>query len=368
MAGPKAIIHLNRLKANYDLVKKQVKGKPIMAVVKANGYGHGGIACAKVLESHGCQYFAVFTIDEAIELRQSGIKSDILIFSRMDPSRLGEALEYQFTLNMCNESDLSALISYYGEKGICPKVHLKVDTGMTRLGLDIDASESLIQKLINHPEIPCEGIYSHFATADEGDLSYAYKQEADFNSVLKYAGEKGYSFKYVHFSNSGAVLNINQEPYNIVRVGMLLYGAFPSNEVPMDLPFKPVMEFRATIVSVRHVPADTHVSYGGVYSTKSNTNIGVIQCGFADGYPRPWYENGYVSFHGRHFKIAGRICMDQFMVDFGETIPVEGDEVLLIGENANDAVRMETIAQNIYSTPYVLATAIGGRTQRIYQD
>jgi len=226
----------------------------------------------------------------------------------------------------------------------------------------------MIEQLNVNPEIDCEGIYSHFATADEGDLSYAYEQESKFNSVLENARNRGYTFKYVHFSNSGAALNMDQTNYNIVRIGMLLYGAFPSDEVPMDLNLRPVMEFKAPIVAVRNVSKGTQISYGGVYQSGTNTNIGVIQCGFADGFPRPWYESGYISYRGNKFKIAGRICMDQFMVDFKDTFPTEGEEVLLIGENGKDSIRMETIAENIQLTPYVIATAIGGRTQRIYQD
>ncbi|MBT3478162.1 MAG: alanine racemase [Candidatus Marinimicrobia bacterium] len=368
MVGPKAKIHLNRLKLNYDLIQNQVQGKPLMAVVKANGYGHGGVDCAKSLESHGCRFFAVFHLDEGIELREAGIKSEILVFSRIDSARLGKAISNDLILNISSSSDLPDLISYYDAKNVCPKVHIKVDTGMTRLGYNTVEIETLIHTLKDNPQIPCEGIYSHFSTADEGDLSYAYEQEAKFKIVLDIADEIGYAFKYIHFSNSGAVLNMDQSSYNIVRVGMLLYGAFPSNEVPKSLPVQPVMEFRAPVVEVRQVSAGTQVSYGGVYKTKFETNIGVIQCGFADGIPRPWYEGGYVSFNGRHFKIAGRICMDQFMVDFEETKPVFGDEVLLIGESGNDDVRMEMIAEKINSTPYVLATAIGGRTHRIYQD
>ncbi|MGY8780279.1 MAG: alanine racemase [Fidelibacterota bacterium] len=368
MVGPKAKIHLERLKANYDLIQNRVNRKPLMAVVKANGYGHGGVACAKSLESHGCRFFAVFNIDEGIELREAGIKSNILVFSRIDPSRLEEAVSYNLILNISNQSDLPDLISYYKAKKNCPKVHIKVDTGMTRLGYKLGEIEGLIQKLKKNPQILCEGIYSHYATADEGDLSYAYEQETKFKSVLDIANKIGYLFKYIHFSNSGAILNMDQSLYNIVRVGMLLYGAFPSDQVPDDLPLQPIMTFTAPVVEIRHVSAGTQISYGGVYATESDTNIGVIQCGFADGIPRSWYEGGYVSYKGRQFKIAGRICMDQFMVDFEDVNPKFGEEVLLIGKIGNDTILMETIAAKINSTPYVLATAIGGRTQRIYQD
>jgi len=367
MISPKVTIHLDRLEANFDLVKKKVNGKTIMAVVKANGYGHGGATCAKTLEGHGCDFFAVFSIDEGIELRDAGIQSDILIFSRLDQSRLNEAINYNLILNISHRMDLENVITYHKETGFSIRTHLKVDTGMTRLGIDVDSIPEVIQLLVDYPEIKCEGIYSHFATADEGDLSYAIEQQTKFKSILNVADDMGYSFNNIHLSNSGAVLNVDQSLYNVVRVGMLLYGAFPSSEVPMDLPIQPVMTFKAPIVTVRKVPAGTHVSYGGVYETDSITHIGVIQCGFADGLPRPWYEKGYVSHNGKKIKIAGRICMDQFMVDFGNTIPNEGDEVLMIGQEGHDEIRIETISNAIQSTPYVIATGIGGRTKRIYQ-
>jgi len=368
MRGPKATIHLDRLIANYNRVKTRVNHKPIMAVVKANGYGHGAVGCAQALESHGCQFFGVFTLEEGIELRDAGITSDILVFSRMDTENLNGAIQNNLTLNVANSHDVDVLVQYYKSTGQSPKFHLKVETGMTRLGIDMDAMDHVIHQLVDHPHLPCEGIYSHYATADEGDLTYALAQEAKFKSVLALAAQKGIKFNHIHFSNSGAVLNMDQSEYNLIRVGMLLYGAYPSDEVPQDLNIQPVMTFTAPIVNVRHVPQNTAVSYGGVYHTKSDTNIGVIQCGFSDGLPRPWYVDGYVSYGGINYPIAGRICMDQFMVDFGDTEPIEGEDVLLMGKWEEGEITMETIAKSIDSTPYVLSTAIGGRTERIYQD
>ena len=199
-------------------------------------------------------------------------------------------------------------------------------------------------------------------------MTYAHHQQEKFNSVLRLAGEIGISFKNIHCSNSGGILNLDQDKMSHIRVGMLLYGAFPSNEVPKKLDILPVMEFRASVVQIRNVKSGTKVSYGGVYETKADTHIVVIQCGFADGFPRPWYDGGYVSYEGRKLNIAGRICMDQFMVDFEELSPNVGDEVLLFGKNDGDMIKMESIADHIKSTPYVLATSIQGRTKRIYKD
>ena len=239
---------------------------------------------------------------------------------------------------------------------------------MTRLGVDFNDVPETLKLIKNHSKINCEGIYSHFSTADEGDLSYAHNQLEKFNAVLKLADDSGILFRSIHCSNSGALMNLDQKRMTHIRVGMMLYGAYPSNEVPQKLDINPVMEFKASIVQVRQVSKGTKVSYGGVYKTESDTNIGVIQCGFADGFPRPWFNGGFVIFQGKQFKIAGRICMDQFMVNFEEENPTIGEEVLLFGLSDNGEIKMETIANHIDSTPYVIATGICGRTRRIYKD
>ena len=364
--GPKAIIHLDRLVHNYRIVKEKVGGRRIMAVVKANAYGHGAVECTKALASDGCDYFAVFTFEEAIELRDAGIAADIFVFSRLHPDILSDAVDRNITLNISHSDDLDSVIGFHAENGESPKVHLKIDTGMTRLGIAMDEAESVLLKLKDADGIRCEGIYSHYATADEGDLGYANMQLGQFNSILHSANALGLTFKIKHFSNSGSVLNIPESGFDAVRVGMLLYGAFPSDEVPADIDIKPVMEFRGPIVHVRRVAAGTQVSYGGVWTAEKDTNIGVIQTGFADGFPRPWYDGGSVSYHGKRYPIAGRVCMDQLMVDFGNEDVLVGEDVLFFGENVTDSLRVEEISDTIGSTPYVLLTAIQGRTERIF--
>lgn len=366
MIGPKAYIHLDRLAYNYELIKKHLNNQRLVTVVKANGYGHGAVECAKALEAAGCDFFAVFTFSEAIELRRTGVKGEILVFCHMDPSNFSSAIEENIIFNISSPDDIDLLIEFHRKTGTCPRTHLKVDTGMTRLGVSTHEMESLILKLKEHPEILCEGLYSHLATADEGDLEYANEQTNLFTQIIKLAKDLELSLEYIHLSNSGAVLNLDQSPYNLVRVGMLLYGAFPSPEVSQKLTLRPVMEFRAPIVALREVNPGTQVSYGGEYITDKKTTIGVIQCGFADGFPRSWYKNGYVMYLGKKYKIAGRICMDQFMVDFSGDHPLIGEEILLIGDGIHGTIRTEDIAREIDSTPYVIFTGIGGRTEYIY--
>ena len=368
MIGPKAIIHLDRLIHNYREIRKHVGDVPLMTVVKANGYGHGAVPIAIALQKEGVNFFAVFTFEEAKELRDNGITGDILIFSRINHTFVEAAADLNITLVISQKIDIDILQDLFQRTHKRPKVHLKIDTGMTRLGVSYDDAENILDDLMYSPEIDCEGIYSHFATADEGDPSYAKWQFDRFNEILKIAEKMEFTFKYRHFSNSGAILNLPETKLNLVRVGMLLYGAYPSNEVPYSLDLKPVMEFVAPIVTVRRVPKGTFVSYGGKYRTNQETNIGVIQCGFADGFPRPWYVDGYVMYKGEKFKIAGRVCMDQLLVDFGEANPLVGEDVLLMGEGKHGSLQAEEISKNIDSTPYVLFTAIGGRTERIFVD
>lgn len=366
MIGPKAIIHLDRLIHNYHEIKKHVGDVPLMTVVKANGYGHGAIPIAQVLQKEGVSFFAVFTFEEAKELRDNGIIGDILIFSRMNLEFVEEAADLNVTLILSQKDDIEILQELFLKNHKRPKVHLKIDTGMTRLGIPFEDAENILNDLMYSPEIDCEGIYSHFATADEGDPTYAKWQFDQFNKILKITEKMEFPIKYRHFSNSGAILNLPESKLDIMRVGMLLYGAYPSDEVPRSLDLKPVMEFVAPIVTVRKVPKGTFISYGGKYKTDKETNIGVIQCGFADGFPRPWFVDGHVMYKGEKFKIAGRVCMDQLTVDFGDTIPQVGENVLLMGESKDGSLRAEEIGQKIGSTPYVLFTAIGGRTERIF--
>ena len=365
MVGPKAYIHLDRLNDNIQQIKSTIGGRNLMLVVKANGYGHGALNIVKYLSYDQNIIFSTFSINEALEIRKSGIKNNIFIFSKIQKSWIHLALENKLWVNATDMDDLKFLNEFYIEEKACPKIHLKFDTGMTRLGFDLQDSDQVFNYILKNPHLPVEGIYSHFSTADEGDLSFVELQLNRFNKAVKRGHEIGLNFKFIHCSNSGALLNNINSMFNMVRIGMLAYGVAPSNEVPMNILVKPVMSFCGPIVNVRRVPENTPVSYGGKYVTDKTTNIGVIQTGFADGFPRPWYENGYVSYEGNNFKIAGRVCMDQFMVDFEDEEPKVGEEVLIFGKKNNDFIPVERIALAIDSTTYVLLTAIHGRTEYI---
>ncbi len=363
--GPKAYIHLDRLCHNYSEIQNHAKSCEIMSIVKTNAYGHGAVLISKALAKFGCKWFGVFTYEEGIELRKGGIKQNIFVLSKMNIDSIESAIEFKFSLNLSSWEDFSLLKNYYQKYKVLPKVHIKIDTGMSRLGFDFSDVEKVLDKISSFKELECEGVYSHFSTADEGDLGYAKTQLSRFQSMLDKAKKNEIFFRFIHCSNSGSLLNLPESQFNMFRVGLLLYGALPSKEVPTSLPIKPVMDFKGTIVSLRKVRGNTPVSYGGIWISTKETTIGVIQTGFADGLPRPWYEKGVVGYNGRYYPISGRICMDQFMVDFGDDTVQIGDDVLLWGDDGENKISVEKISDVICSTPYVVFTSLSERVKRI---
>ena len=368
MTGPKAYIDSSRLKNNIFNIKKSIGDRNLMLVIKANGYGHNAINITNILRSDDSLIFCTFSIGEALEIRRNGIKNRIFIFSKLQEEWLHLAQKYKIWVNASDFDDLVLLTKFFKRNESCPKIHLKFDTGMTRLGFGWEDFQNVFDYIAQNLFLPIDGIYSHFSTADEGDLTFVKTQMKRFTTILRNGTERGFQFNYIHCSNSGAILNNYGRKFNTVRVGMLAYGVAPSNEVPMGISVEPVMTFCGPIVNIRRVPKNTPVSYGGIYLTKKKTNIGVVQMGFADGMPRAWYENGYVSYNGNYYNIAGRICMDQFMVDFGNVMPELGEEVLVFGKRKNDFIPVETIAKDTNTTTYVLLTAINGRTEYIIKE
>ena len=361
--GPKAYIHVGRLKQNLKRIQARIGNRLLLCVVKSNGYGHNAKIIARELSRQDKQIgFAVFAFEEAIELRKEKIKNKILIFSRIHYSWIDEAFHSDLDVTASTIDDLKLLIKLH-KSGICPSFHLNFNTGMNRLGFDYNQCELVFSLLRENPEVPLKGIYSHFATADEQDLKYAYSQLNTFKEIVAIAKDNHINFKYIHCSNSGSILNMDNSIFNMVRVGMILYGVSPSEESLMDEKLSPVMSFCGPIVNIRRVKKGAKISYGGEYSTTKETNIGVVQVGFADGFPRPWFRNGYISYKGEKYKIAGRACMDQFMVDFKESNPKEGDSVLIFGRIGPDHIPIEQIAKEIKTTTYALLTSIHGRTQ-----
>ena len=372
-------INLGAIRHNVKALKK-VLGNDVkfMAVVKADGYGHGAEKVAKVAIKNGTSWLGVARLSEAIELRKAKIEVPILVFGHVSHSDVDTIDDNDLTitlhnLKMAEEISLEAL-----RRGAYIKAHLKVDTGMGRVGLLPDhlrASPAIhnetakeIRAISNLDHIKLEGIYTHLAAADLKDKTYTEYQLENFNLILEELVKEGISIKTCHVANSACIIDLPQVSYDMVRAGISLYGLYPSNEVyKSNVLLKPAMSLKSVITSIKEVPAGFKISYGMTYTTKRTTKIAMVPVGYADGYPRLLSSNGFMLVRGKRAPIAGRVCMDQTMIDVGH-IPVvkPGDEVVLIGKQGKEEISVDEIALSAKTINYEIVSLLATRLPRFY--
>lgn len=353
-----------------NIMKKTGDDVAVMAVVKTDAYGHGAVAVSHALSRIGVDSFAVATIDEATELRNSGIRNPILILGYVFPNDLQAVLEYDIMTTVFS-FDSAKLISDYASKcGKTAKIHIKLDTGMGRIGF-IPSNESLkeIEKIFSLSNIEVDGIFTHFACADEKDKTSARAQAKLFSNFVKELEAKGMSFKRKHICNSAGIMEFPDCYYNMVRSGIITYGLYPSDEVEKDnLELIPALELKSHVAYVKEVDAGFTVSYGSTYTTTGKTKIATIPVGYGDGYPRILSNKGRVLVHGVYAPIIGRVCMDQFMVDVTDVDGIsQGDEVVLIGSQGDNRISVEEIAELANTINYEIVCGINKRVPRIYK-
>lgn len=361
-----AILH--NMEAMHEIISADTK---MMAVVKADGYGHGAVPIAKVIENLPYLYgFGVATIEEGLSLRKSGIKKPILILGYVFPGRYEELVEADlmptvFTWEMA--ADLEQTAARLKQK--C-RIHFAVDTGMSRIGYQADAqSVEEMTRIAEFAHIIVEGIFTHFARADETDKTYAKEQLEKFLDITEQIEKKGLAIPVRHCSNSAGILELPEANLNMVRAGVTLYGLWPSPQVDQSrLSIRPAMSLKSHIACLKELPKGRAVSYGGTYITKGTERIATIPIGYADGYARGLSGNGEVLIHGMRAPICGRICMDQFMVDVTK-IPnaAVGDEVTLIGGDGGGRISIEELGERSGRFNYEFACCIGKRVPRIYR-
>lgn len=367
-----ARIDLNALMNNVNAMKNHLQeGTKIAAVIKTDGYGHGAVPIAKKLDE--VEYiwgFAVATIEEAMELKEAGICKPILIIGFVFEDDYELMVEHDirtavFTLDMAEKLSMTAirLNKEY-------PVHIKVDTGMARIGCMADEEGvQLISKISKLPMIQIEGIFTHFAKADETDKTPAKKQLALFHSFVdKVEKEAGITIPMKHCSNSASIIEICEANMDMVRAGIILYGLWPSDEVDKNIiSLSPVMSLYSSVSYIKTVPEGTQVSYNGTYVTKRVTKIATVPVGYGDGYPRSLSNKGYVLIHGMKAPIIGRICMDQFMVDVTDIPDVRiGDVVTLIGTDVNETITIEMLGSMCDRFNYEFVCDLNKRVPRIY--
>ena len=366
-------IDLDRIRSNMDNMKANIDEKTkMMGVIKTDGYGHGAVAIAQELEPVDYMYgFAVATAEEAHILRMAGIKKPILILGYTFPYSYPMLIEEEIRMAVFREDTLEQLSEAAAKLNKKAKVHVKIDTGMSRIGILPDESGfQFIEKALHTEGIEVEGIFTHFATSDYADKRYAYEQLEKFQKFCAEAEVRfGMEFAVKHCSNSAGILEMPQANMDVVRAGITLYGLSPSDEVAKDIiKLEPVLSFKSTVVYVKTIPAGTAVSYGRTYIADKERTIATIPLGYGDGYPRGLSGKGYVLIHGKKAPILGRVCMDQFMVDVTD-IPEtkENDEVTLIGTDGNETITMEDLGELSGRFNYELACNLGKRIPRVYK-
>lgn len=358
----------------YNIGQIQAALKPdvkIIAVIKADGYGHGAVPIGRILEDLDVVGgYAVATSEEGLILRRAGLKKPIYVLGYTFPYSYGDMIRDDIRMAVFREDMLSELAEAAMKIGKQAKIHIKVDTGMNRIGIRPDTSGTrFIKKALSIQELYLEGIFTHFARADEKNKDSAYKQIDLFSQFLeKIERECGYTVPMKHCSNSAGIIELPQANMNAVRVGIILYGLWPSDEVRKDIVLlQPALSLKSRIVYIKDVEAGVPVSYGGTFVTPKKMRIATIPVGYGDGYPRSLSGKGYVLIHGKKAQILGRVCMDQFMVcvdDIPETVP--GDEVTLIGTDGNECITMELLGELSGRFNYELACDLGKRIPRVY--
>lgn len=360
------VVDLDTIKNNFTAIKNNVGEKTkVLAVIKADSYGHGAIEVARELKNC-CDFFGVADIDEAMQIRIAGFDTPILILGRTDPYYSDVIIKYDIRTTVSCLSDAYALSKEGQKQQKNAKIHIAIDTGMSRIGFQADEIEEIIE-ISKLPFIEIEGIFSHFATADEKDLTRAKKQKEIFDSVIGQLEEKGISVPVKHMSNSAGIINFD-EKYDMVRAGILLYGLYPSHDIDKSrLKVSPAMRWVAKISHMKTLPAGREISYGGTFVTERETVVATVPVGYADGYPRCLSDVGEVLVKGRRVPIIGRICMDQFMIDVTGVPDVTlGSEVTLVGCDGDECLTMEEVSERAYSINYELPCRISRRVPRIY--
>lgn len=359
-------IDLDAIRRNFAAIREKA-GVRVMAVIKADAYGHGAVQVAKLLQAD-CAFFGVSSMLEAMELRRAGLRTPILILGHTPVQAFPTAIMENIRPAIYRFEDAAALSEAAQELGMTAAFHLAVDTGMSRIGFQVTEEEAdLCARIAAMPCLHAEGIFSHFATADCEDLSRARKQAEQFDRFCAMLWQRGVNIPIRHLDNSAGLMNFSCH-YEMVRSGIVTYGMYPSSEVSPDLlKLEPALQWLSRITHVKTLPAGREIGYGGTYTTARPTTVATIPVGYADGYRRNLSGKFYVLIRGQRAPILGRICMDQMMVDVTDIPGVTvNDKVVLVGRCGSEEITMERIAAAADSFNYEFVSGISRRVPRIY--
>lgn len=368
-----AKVDLNAIRHNLLEVRSKLKSDTkLMAIIKADAYGHGAVPLAKAItESVNVDYFGVAIIEEAVELREAGIDKPILILGYTAREQYDLVIAYDVIQTVFQYEMAEALSNEAGRQGKTAKIHIKVDTGMSRIGFS-DTKESVeeIKRIAALEHIKIEGLFSHFACADETDQSATKKQLKRYMEFVDLLEKEQIRIPVKHIANSAGIIEFPEAYFNMVRSGIVTYGIYPSDMVnQQELKLIPAMELISHVIYVKDVEAGVGISYGATYITGKKMRIATIPVGYGDGYSRNLSNHGKVIIHGQYAPIIGRICMDQFMVDVTDIEGVkQGDVVTLMGRDGDVSISVEELSEWSHSFPYELVCTVGKRIPRVYTE
>ncbi len=358
------------LRWNLRQIREKVGANvKILSMVKANAYGHGAAAVAQTLAGAGGDAFGVATLEEGVELRRSGIHAPILVLAGAYEEQLAEFFAHSLTPVVHDLTRLERLEKAVRRRSATLNVHLKIDTGMGRLGLVAAESEAWIPELKNLAALKIEGVFSHFSHAESVDGDYTRRQLEIFNRVVERLRGEQIAPPLVHFANSAATITLPAAYFDMVRPGIMLYGVYPSAAMANQMILKPVLAWKTNILQLKKVPAGASISYGQTFVTKRESMIATLPIGYADGYPRLLSNRGEVLVGGQRAKVAGRVCMDLTMIDVTDIRNVkQGDEVVLLGRQGDAEISADQIAAWANTISYEILTSIGARVPRIHYN
>ena len=360
----KAIVHLGAIAHNVAQIRKRIgSDREIMAVVKANGYGHGAVEVSLSALKSGANSLGVAVPEEGEELRKAGIDVPITVLGLIQPEEAHKVIDFGLEQTICSLEVAEALNQIASNEGTVVNVHIKIDTGMGRVGVQPMDALAFVRMIGRLKNLSLKGIFSHFSCADEVDKTFAKKQVEIFDGVVREIEASGIRILKRHMANSAAILDLPESYYDLVRPGIMIYGLYPSPEVSHSIELKPAMTFMTRVTFVKKVPSGTSISYGRTFITDKEIPVATLPVGYADGYSRALSGRGEVLIKGLRAPLIGRICMDMCMIDVSEVENVQpGDDVILLGKG----LPVDEVAEKLGTINYEVVCAIGKRVPRVY--
>lgn len=363
-----AFVDLDALRRNLDRLRARVGGAKVMAIVKANAYGHGLVPVSRALLRFGADALGVAFLEEGIALRRAGVHAPVVVLGGIIGNQISHFLEHDLEITASSVFKLEQIEEVAKAMQKTARIHLKVDTGMERIGMHWDTAAGLFEAAVRSPHVELAGVFSHLANSDAADPGYTRLQLERFLEATSYFERRGLPTPTRHLANSGAILQHPDTYFDMVRPGISLYGLYPSTAVARSVELEPVLSLKTRVVYFKVVRAGSPVSYDGTYVPARDTRVVTLPVGYGDGYSRGLSNRAHVLIHGKRHPVVGRVTMDATMIELGGDSAYNGDEVVLIGRQGEEQIDCEELAAHLGTIPYEVLTNLNTRVPRVYVE